>query len=88
MVVRGDSGEVREFLPNALDAAKTDARRVVVWVRDQTLLSEQETEELFQGDEAILATVLGSERVVKAWVYRDQLQVADADYAFGLATES
>jgi hypothetical protein len=30
MVVRGDSTLVREFLPNALDAAKLDERRLVV----------------------------------------------------------
>ena len=49
MLVRGDDGDVRSFLPNALDAAKEGAKRVVVWLKKSSLLSDSEQKELFGG---------------------------------------
>lgn len=85
MVVRGDSPTIREFLPNALDAAKLDERRLVVWVKDPSLLREHELERLFGGDSTAVAVVLGDDRSVAAWVQADRLEVVDADFAFSAA---
>ena len=82
MIVRGDSPEVREFLPNALDAAKRDDRRVVVWVKDLDLLSLDEVREFFLSDESILAAALSTDHQVRGWVYRDRTGVDDADFAY------
>jgi hypothetical protein len=82
MIVRGDSPVVREFLPNALDAAKRDDRRLVVWVKNFELLSLDEVREFFLSDESILAAVLSEGHQVMGWVYRDRTSVEDADFAF------
>ena len=82
MVVRGDEQLVREFLPNALDAAKLDRRRVVAWVKDVDLLTEEELETVFLSDHEILAAVLSEDHEVKGWVYRDRIEVGDAAFAF------
>jgi hypothetical protein len=85
MVVRGDSARVREFLPNALDAAKLDDRRIVVWVKQEALLKPQELRDLFDADDTAVAAVLRDDRTVAAWVHDDRLQVGDADFAFSAA---
>ena len=85
MVVRGDSEIVRVFLPNALDAAKLDHQRVVVWVKDPSMLSEQEAENLFLADDTILAAVLSEDHEVGGWVYHDHFDVDDAAFAFSSA---
>jgi hypothetical protein len=85
MVVRGDSVAVREFLPNALDAAKLDDRRVVVWVKDLSLLRDTEARDLFGGDGSVLAAVLNHDRTVAVRVHSDRMEVVDADFAFSTA---
>jgi hypothetical protein len=85
MVVRGDSATIREFLPNALDAAKLDDRRIVVWVKDPALLRQPEVAQLFGHDDTAVAAVLGDDRTVAAWVHDDRLGVDDADFAFSAA---
>ncbi len=82
MVVRGDGETVREFLPNALDAAKLDDRRLVVWVKDLDLLGEHELREFFLDDESVVAAVLSDDRRVMGWVHRDRIDVDDAEFAF------
>lgn len=82
MLVRGDSATVRELLPNALDAAKLDPHRVVVWVKTPEILSEEERRTLFLGDDAIIATVLSEDHKVAGWVYRRAIDVDDAVFAF------
>jgi hypothetical protein len=82
MVVRGDSEVVREFLPNALDAAKLNDQRVVVWVKDATILTEQEIDTFFLADETVLAAVLSKDHEVGGWVYDDHVDVDDAAFAF------
>jgi hypothetical protein len=82
MVVRGDSTLVREFLPNALDAAKLDERRLVVWIKDPEMLTIGEVREFFLSDDSILATVLSQDHHVKGWVYRDRIEMDDAAFAF------
>jgi hypothetical protein len=84
MVVRGDSPRVRELLPNLLDAAKLQPNRVVLWVRDATLLEGLAVAEAFARDPRIVAVVLAATRAV-AWVYDDQSGVADASFAFDKA---
>ena len=73
---------VREYLPNALDAAKLDERRVVLWIKDESLLSDGDLRGLFQSNEAVVAAVLSADHRVKSWVYRDQTEVDDAAFAF------
>ena len=85
MVVRGDSATIREFLPNALDAAKLDERRLVVWVKEASLLRQPERERLFGDDDTVVAAVLDDDRAVAAWVHADRLEVVDADFAFSAA---
>jgi hypothetical protein len=85
MVVRGDSAIVREFLPNALDAAKLDDRRVVVWIKDLSLLRGPEARDLFGGDATALAAVLNRDRTVATRVHSDRMDVGDADFAFSTA---
>jgi hypothetical protein len=82
MVVKGDGEVVREFLPNALDAAKLDDRRVVAWVKDPELLTDSGELTAFLADEEILAAVLSEDHRVKGWVYRDRIDVDDAAFAF------
>jgi len=85
MLVRGDGELVREFLPNALDAAKLDGRRVVAWIKDPGVLTEQEVEKVFLSDDQILAAVLSIDHDVRGWVYRDRIEVDDAAFAFAKA---
>ncbi len=47
MVVRGDGPMVRAFLPNALDAAKVDPKRVVVWLKNTGALDAENTTSVF-----------------------------------------
>jgi hypothetical protein len=88
MVVRGDSPVIREFIPNALDAAKLDERRLVVWVKGPDLLTPQESAEYFGNDGEALAAVLSTARRVTALVHRDRIEVEDADFAFSTAEQS
>lgn len=82
MVVRGDSAVIREFIPNALDAAKLDEHRLVVWLKDMSLLSRQEVSDLFGDDDDALAAVLSNSREVTALVHSDRIEVEDATFAF------
>ncbi len=85
MVVRGDSDVIREFIPNALDAAKMDEHRIVAWLKDPALLTEDEASELFGADSEALAVVLSADRQVASFVYGDRLEVVDAAFAFEMA---
>jgi hypothetical protein len=87
MLVRGDDHDVRSFLPNALDAAKEGAKRVVVWVKKSSLLSEAEHEELFGSGERVLASVIGIDGRAGGWITRDRLRVEDAVFAFSEAED-
>jgi hypothetical protein len=82
MLVRGDGELLREFLPNALDAAKLDGHRVVAWVKNTDMFTERELETVFLSDDQILAAVLSVSHDVKGWVYRDRIDVDDAAFAF------
>jgi hypothetical protein len=82
MLVRGDGATVREFLPNALDAAKLDDHRLVAWVKDLDLLNDDEIRAFFLSDDTIVAAVLSGDRQVKGWVYSDRIDVDDAAFAF------
>jgi hypothetical protein len=85
MVVRGDDALIREFLPNALDAAKLDPPRVVAWVKDPSMLTEDERTAFYRDDDSIIAAVLAADHTVAAWVYADRIDVDDADFAFSNA---
>jgi len=85
MVVRGDSPLIREFIPNALDAAKLDEQRLVVWVKHESMFTEQEIAELFGGDNEALAAVLSESRRATATIHADRTEVEDADFAFSTA---
>ena len=87
MLVRGDDSDVRSFLPNALDAAKEGTKRVVVWVKESSLLSESEQKELFGKGERVLASVIGIDGRAGGWVTRDRLRVEDAVFAFSEAED-
>jgi 3-deoxy-D-arabino-heptulosonate 7-phosphate (DAHP) synthase class II len=87
MIVRGDGPRVRELLPNVLDAAKVDTRRIVIWVRDPALLTDAETAALFNGSQEILAVVI-SEGEPRAWVYEGAIRVDDALFAFASAVRA
>ena len=80
LIVRGDDARVREFLPNALDAAKSDPRRVVIWARDASLLTDAESGALFNGSPDILGSVVFQGKA-RGWVYRDAIGVANALFA-------
>lgn len=85
MVVRGDSVAIREFIPNALDAAKMDEQRVVAWLKDLALLKTEEISDLFGADDTALAVVLSEDHQVASFVYHDRLEVSDAEFAFDMA---
>ena len=87
LLVRGDDADVRSFLPNALDAAKVGEKRVVVWIKDLSVLDETEEKELFGESGQVVASVVGSEGRVVGWITRDRLRVEDADFAFSEAEE-
>ena len=87
MLIRGDDDNVRSFLPNALDAAKEGTKRVVVWVKKPTLLSEAEQNEFFGKGEGVLAAVIGIDGRPGGWITRDRLRVEDAVFAFSEAEE-
>ena len=82
MIVRGDDSDIRVFLPNALDAAKLDEGRVVVWVKDTDLLADHESDFLFGDEPAVIAAVVGEPGHVGGWITRDRLRVEDAEFAF------
>ena len=88
MVVRGDGTSVREFLPNALDAAKRRSHRVVVWVKNPAIFKEPEVVSLFGKGDGVLAAVMGPGGTADGWVTRDRLGVEDADFAFAAAEEA
>jgi hypothetical protein len=85
MLIRGDSSRVREMLPNALDAAKRDPGRVVLWVKEEELLAELPCGEPFRRDADVNAVVLDRERRPRAWVYYDQIAVSDFAFAYDQA---
>jgi len=87
MFVRGDEPLIRGFLPNALDAAKFEKDRVVVWVKNPVLFIEGEERELFGEGDEILAAVLGPAGAVGGWVTPDRVRVQDAAFAFAEAEE-
>jgi hypothetical protein len=82
MMVRGDGPAVRVFLPNALDAAKVDAGRVVVWLRDPKVLDAERSSEIFGDSGWCLAVVLGADGKAASWVTSDRVGVEDAAFAF------
>jgi hypothetical protein len=85
MLVSGNGPEVRVFLPNALDAAKVGERRVVVWIKDPSLLGDGGVREAFANGDSILAVVLGPDGSVGGWVVGDRIGVNDAVFAFAQA---
>jgi len=87
MLVRGDDTDIRCFIPNALDAAKEGRRRVVVWVKDPSLLRDEENKHIFGEGDPALAAVLGIDGGVGGWVTRDRLRVEDAAFAFAGAED-
>ena len=87
MFVRGDDEHVRSFLPNALDAAKEGMKRVVVWVKKPSILSEAEQKEFFGNGEQVLASVIGVNARAGVWITRDRLRVEDAVFAFSEAED-
>ncbi len=85
MVVLGDSPSIRGFIPNALDAAKADERRVVVWIKDAGMLEKSRSQALFGDGASALAAVLSPEGKVACHVADDRIQVKDAEFAFAEA---
>lgn len=84
LVVRGDGPAVRELIPNALDAAKLDPVRVVLWVREASLFTGEEATALFSFDQEVLGAVISGSRTT-AWVRRDRVDVASLEFAFATA---
>jgi hypothetical protein len=87
MIVRGDGPVIRAFLPNALDAAKLDEGRVVVWLRDPALLERSERKHLFGDRDSVLAAVMTGPDSVGGWITSDRVRVEDAEFAFTEAEE-
>ncbi len=87
MIVRGDGPRIRELLPNVLDAAKVDPRRIVIWVRDPDLLTVAESAALFSSSAEILGVVI-YEGVACGWVYDGAIRVKDALFAFAGADKT
>ncbi len=85
MVVRGDGPAVRAFLPNALDAAKVDSGRVVVWLRHPGVLDAMSTDRIFGDSGWCMAVALGADGKAAAWVSSDRVEVEDAAFAFAEA---
>jgi hypothetical protein len=85
LLVRGDDDVIRELLPNALDAAKQHAHRVVVWVKAPELLEDDETAAFFRGEASIVAAALSADHRVRAWMTSDRIGVDDAAFAFARA---
>ena len=85
MLARGDDELMREFLPNALDAAKKDRRRVVLWLRDPSLLGGGAVADTFASDSSMIAVTLASDGSVGGWVTAERIGVEDADFAFAQA---
>ena len=88
MLVCGDEPLVRGLIPNALDAAKLETRRVVVWVKNPALLSEAKKKEIFGKSDSVLAVVLGRSGTVGGWMTSDRISVDDAVFAFAEAEKS
>ena len=87
MVVRGDDALVRVFLPNALDAAKLEPGRVVMWVKNPSLFGEEVRRRLFGRSGSAVAAVVGTDGVVGGWVSRDRIGVEDAAFAYSEAED-
>jgi hypothetical protein len=87
MIVRGDDALVRVFLPNALDAAKLEPGRVVMWVKDPSLFGEDVQRRLFGRSGSAVAAVVATDGRVGGWVSRDRIGVEDAAFAYAEAEE-
>lgn len=81
MILRGDSPQMRVLIPNALDAAKKAAERVVVWIRDANLLTESEKAAFFDGGPEIVGVVVAGNSV-RSWLYDWASSVEQATEAF------
>ena len=88
MLVRGDGPVVRVFLPNALDAAKMDERRVVVWLRKPGTLDSRDVEQIFGTGDWCIAAALGADGSTAAWLSSDRIGVEDAAFAFSEAEKT
>ncbi len=81
MILRGDSPEMRSFIPRALDAAKEASDRIVIWVRNDQLLTEPEKAAFFDGGPDISGVVV-SGTSIRCWIYSDGLDFEHAVTAF------
>jgi hypothetical protein len=87
MIVRGDDALVREFLPNALDAAKLEPGRVVLWIKNPSLLGEGLQRRIFGRGQSAVAAVITIDGNIGGWVSRDRIGVEDAAFAYAEAEE-
>ena len=82
MLICGDESLIRGLIPNALDAAKMETQRVVVWVKDPNLLSAEQKKEFFGKSDRVLAVVLSNAGTVGGWMTKDRISVDDAVFAY------
>jgi hypothetical protein len=88
MLVCGDEPLIRGLIPNALDAAKMETNRVVVWVKDSNMLSVEKKNEFFGKSDSVRAVVLDRSGAVGGWMTSDRISVDDAVFAFSEAEKS
>lgn len=81
MILRGDSPGLRILIPNAMDAAKKSPGRVVVWIRDESLLTDSEKAAFFDGGPEIVGVVIAGASV-RSWVYDWMSSVDQTTKAF------
>ena len=84
MILRGDSPRMRVFIPEALDAAKKAPGRIVLWIRDENLLTDSEKATFFDGGPEIVGVVV-SGGSVRSWLYEQSLSLNQALQAFNEA---
>jgi len=81
MILRGDSPRMRTFIPEALEAAKKASERIVLWIRDENLLTDSEKATFFDGGPEIVGVVV-SGGAVRSWLYEQSLSMNQAVQAF------
>lgn len=87
MILRGDSPQMRLLLPNAMDAAKKEPGRVVVWIRNDSLLTDPENAAFFDGGPEVVGVVIAGGSV-HSWVYDWMSSVEQTTQAFEEAEAS
>jgi hypothetical protein len=85
MIVRRDDARAQGFVDIALGSAQAFNHRELVWVKDTSIIEDDETTEWFKGNDAIIAVVLNTRHRAKGWVNEGEADETGAELAYAAA---